>query len=69
MNDLRAEVALLRDTVHQGLTEKLKTIADSEAEVQSELREAQLRDEQQHSEVQALSESLRRVVHEVQKDV
>ena len=38
---------------------------DSEAEVQNELKEAQLRDEQQHSEVQALSGSPRRVVHDV----
>ena len=69
VDELRAEVALMRDTVQLDLTEKLKHVADLAAEARSEMMQGQLRDFHQHSEVQALSGSLRKVLHEVQEDV
>jgi len=69
VDELRAEVALMRDTVQLDLTEKLKHVGDLAAEARSEMMQGQLRDIHQHSEVQALSGSLRKVLHEVQEDV
>ena len=69
VDELRAEVAVLRDTVQLDLTEKLQPVGDLAAEARSEMMQGQLLDFHQHSEVQALSGSLRNVVHEEQEDV
>ena len=69
VDELRAEVAVLRDTVQLDLTEKLQPVGDLAAEARSEMMQGQLRDDQQHSEVQAFSGSLRAVLHEVQDNV
>ena len=51
VDELRAEVALLRDTVQLDISEKLKHVRDLAAEARSEMMQGQLRDFHQHFEV------------------